>query len=170
MERRQLVKWLIVVAIAVPLLVEGITLLGLLNNEFGGDGDDGTPTPLPDTVGTGDELLTETDQRETLRQATVDGGDRWTLTLTVTVNNTGDRPYELVLGAVQTQDGKRVEGETSTGTIQPGESTTVTAQWSLGSGSLPDRLSVTAVAYDGEGGVARTVQRQVNLAHIPVQG
>jgi hypothetical protein len=170
MDRRRLVKWLIVVAIAVPLLVEGITLLSLLNNQFGDGDETGTPTPFVESVGEGDELLTETDQRETLREATLDGGDRWTLTLTVTVNNTGDRPYELVLGAVQTQDGSRVEGETTSGTIQPGESTTVTAQWSLSSGSLPDRLSVTAVEYDGEGGVARTVQRQVNLAHIPVQG
>lgn len=180
MDRRRVVVALIVLAVAVPLLVEGFTLVGLVMDAVGGE--DGTPTgTAADTSGgtstgsattgaaPGDELLPETARNETLSTATLRAGDRWTLTITVVVTNTGDTPYELRLGSVGFDERSPVSGSATTGRIEPGETATVSAQWSLPSGASPDRLVVAAFEY-GENGARTVVDRDVDLADIPVRG
>lgn len=164
--RRTLIRILVGLGIGIPVVVEGLTLLGLVGDQFGGDGSDGTDTATAadNGVGVGDELLPGTAPTETVVEGYVTGDD-WTFTLVVTVDNGSDRTYELRLGAVTTEDGDRVDGGRGTGSIEPGESASVTGQWSLPEGSTPESVDVVAVAGD-----ATEVERQVRLGKFPVRG
>lgn len=178
MDRRRLVVWLIVIAIAVPLVVEGYTLVGLVGSHLGGNGETPTPTagetrtPTAEAtaVGPGDDLLPETDRAETVSTASLTSGtEYWTLTLTVVVENNGTTPYEVRLGTVTTVDGTTVTGSATTGRVAPGQSGTVSVQWSIPRGKSPERVAVTAVEYTGE--TSRTVvDRDVRLEELPVRG
>lgn len=178
LDRRRVVMILIVVAIAVPLLVEGYTLARLVGSHVASDGTPtptapGDPTQTAASVGAGDELLAETDRTETVTTATLNSDSGvWTLTLTVTVDNTGDDPYELRLGDVTTGQGETVSasttGRATTDTIPPGEQSVVTAQWDLSAGDPPESVAVTALEYR-DGGSVIVVDRDVRLASFPVE-
>jgi hypothetical protein len=174
MDRRRLIMWVLAIAFAVPLVVEGLTFAGFMGSLFGGPGgtptpsEAGTATPAADLVEGGD-LLGETDRTERVSTVTLrSGDDGWTLTATVRVENTGDLPYELRLGAVTTDGGRRIEGSASTGRLNPGESATVSAQWRLPAGDRPSTLAVTAVEYDD--GEQVIVDREARVGRVPVQG
>jgi hypothetical protein len=171
MEDKQIIKALIIVAAVLVLVIEGMTFFGLVGSILGGGGDGAATdaaTPV-DRVGSGDELLSETDRTETLTTFSLQSGDRWTLTVTVTVENTGDTPYELRLGTIRTTDGDAYEASATTGPIAPNETGTVTAQWSMSSGATPDTVAVTAV--ENPTGASRVlVEREVALGRVPVQG
>jgi hypothetical protein len=173
--KRTLIRLLVGFGIGIPLLVEGITFLGLLDQQFGGgEGDDGsgstaTETPTP-AVGVGDDLLPETDRSETLASAVLRevDGDRWPLSLTVEVQNAGDTDYEFQLLSVHLEDGRTVSGRTSTDRLAPGETRTITGEWSIPAGSTPRAVDVVALVYAD--GSVETVERRVDLAKIPVRG
>ncbi|MFB6295330.1 MAG: hypothetical protein ABEH66_00600 [Halobacteriales archaeon] len=166
MKRRTLIRLLVGIGIGIPLLIEGVTFLGLLEAQLlGGGGPQATPTGTPpdDGVAVDGELLPETAPADTLSTASIAAeGDR-TLTLTAFVENTGNASYELRLGAVRTRGGTQVGGSATTGPIQPGESGTVTEQWDLPEGAMPGNVSVTAVVGD------ERIQRTVPLAPIRVR-
>lgn len=173
--RKRLIRIVVVLALAVPLVIEGLTFGGLLSSTLlGGGGDDGgtvtpdgTATPTAG-VGVGDELLAATPQRETLRTASVQAtGETWTLTLSVTVNNTANSSYQFQLGTVETTGGETVSNSASV-TVPPGETETVTGQWSLPAGDRPRAIQVLAV--EDVGGNATVSRETVQLAPIPVQG
>lgn len=166
--RRTLVRLLVGTAIGVPVLVEALTFLGLVGNQFGSETPTATDTTTPDEsgVGVGDELLVETAQTETVREAYV-AEDDWTFTLVVTVENASDRTYDLRLGAVTTGNGQQVDGGSESGPIAPGESGAVTGRWQLPDGSFPETVDVAATARDG---TVTTVERSVELAVVPVRG
>lgn len=177
MDQRRLVTVLIAVAVLSVVVVEGYTFLGLVGNHLGGGA---TPTDTATADGTvsatsvggvtqGEELLPETDRVETVSTATLSGGDRWTLTVTVSVDNTGTTPYELALGNVTLTGGTTVAGSATTGSIPPGESGLVSAQWTLPQGSTPAALGVTALEHR-DGGTRVVVERTVPLGDVPVQG
>ncbi|MFB6151931.1 MAG: hypothetical protein ABEJ40_09015 [Haloarculaceae archaeon] len=171
--RRRLIKYVIVVAILVPVVVEGLTFAGLIGSYFGG-GDGGTTPASTATpaggVSVGDELLAETDAAERVTAAAVRiRDDGWSFVFTVEVENTGDDPYELRLGAVATDAGRRVEGTATTGRVEPNATETVTGRWSIPSGSQPTRVAVTAVEY-GSNGTTTLVDREVPIGTVPVQG
>jgi len=64
-DRRTLVRLLIVVTIGVPILVEATTFLGLVSHSLGDEGGDtSSPTPPQDATGVGDDLLAETPRDE----------------------------------------------------------------------------------------------------------
>jgi len=169
--RRRLIMWVLVVAFAVPLIVEGLTLVGLVGSYFGPAGTaapSATPTPVAG-VAEGQELLPDTDRTEQVSTVTLSSGaDGWTLTVTAQVDNTGDLPYELRFGAVTTDGGRRVAGSATTGRINPGESAIVSAQWDLPAGDRPSTLAVTAVEFDD--GEQVLVDREVRVGRVPVQG
>ena len=171
-DRRRLIMYVLAIAFAVPLIVEGLTLAGFVNSFLGGPAgtptaEAGTPTPTPELV-EGSDLLSETDRTERVTTVTLrSASDGWTLTVTVQVENGGDLPYELRLGTVTTDGGRRIDGSASTGRITPGESATVTAQWALPSGDRPDRVAVTAVEFDD--GEQVVVDRTVRVGRVPVQ-
>lgn len=172
--RKRLIKIVVVLALAVPLVIEGLTFGGLLSSTFlGGGGGDGSATLTATTatdrgVGVGDDLLAATPQHERIESATVrEAGNRWRFTLSVQVNNTGNRTYQLQLASVTTTSGKTVSNVVST-TVAPGTEATLTGQWALPAGERP--RSVDVVAVDGVEGNATVTRETVRLAPIPVQG
>jgi hypothetical protein len=172
-DRRRLIMYVLAIAFAVPLIVEGLTLAGFVNSFLGGPAgtpthDAGTATPTPELV-EGSDLLADTDRTERVTTVTLrSASDGWTLTVTVQVENGGDLPYELRLSEVRTDGGRRIEGSATSGRVTPGESATVTAQWALPSGDRPDTVAVTAVEYDD--GEQVLVDRTVRVGRVPVQG
>ncbi|AXG05710.1 hypothetical protein DU500_04245 [Haloplanus rubicundus] len=174
--KRTLIRLLVGFGIGIPILIEAITFLGLLDQQFGGGGGDdagsgSTATETPTSaVGVGDDLLPETERSETLASAVLreTGGDRWPLSLTVEVHNAGDTDYEFQLLSVHLDDGRTVSGRTSTDRLAPGETRTITGEWSIPAGSTPRAVDVVALVYAD--GSVETVERRVDLAKIPVRG
>jgi len=169
MERKTLIRLLVAVAIGVPLIVEAGTFVGLVDQHLGGDDDPTTTTTTLDgrAVGVGDDLLPDTAQVERVTGAAVYADGDWRFELSVAVNNTGDRPYTLRLGSLTTESGDRVEGAFSTGRLAPGESTTLTATWSIPSGSSPATVDAKAFTY-GENETEATTAT-VRFGSVPVQ-
>jgi len=172
--RRWLIRILVGLGIGLPILIEGATFLGLVGDRLFGGGDEetatATQTPTPG-VGVGDELLPETPPSDTLTDAVVNvgsGGDERSFQVTVSVENTTDAPYELRLGTVTTRAGDSVEGNASTGQIQPGETGEVTNAWPLPPDETPETLAVTGVAYPESG--AEVTERTVRLRNVPLRG
>lgn len=166
--RRRLVRLLVALGFGVPLLVEGATVLGLVDEWVGGDATPTaspapTATPTPAPVGEGDELLPETTQVDRLAAVelaeTADGRE---LTLVVEVENGGDASYQLRLSRLVTADGDQVEGGAATDTLDPGESTTLTARWTLPAGAEPAGVEVVALVRPA--GDSEVVRRVVRLA------
>lgn len=171
MKRRNLVRLLIGLGIGIPILVEGLTFLGLIESHiFGGrDGHDrSTPTPGR-RVGVGDELLPDTPQPETVREMLILAADEpWQFTMSVAVENTGDVPYELRLGEVTLSDGSTVQGGGSTGRVSPGDAGTAAAQWSIPAGSTPQSVVATGSAYGAD--TPSITSEVIRLSKVPVQG
>lgn len=175
--KRTLIRLLVGFGIGIPLLIEGITFLGLLDQQLGaGGGEDdagsgSTATDRADSaVGVGDDFLPETERSETLASAVLRevDGDRWPLSLTVEVQNTGDTDYEFQLLSVHLEDGRTVGGRTSTDRLAPGERRTITGEWSIPAGSTPSAVEVVALDYTDD--TVETIERRVDLAKIPVRG
>jgi hypothetical protein len=172
--RRTIIRLLVGIGIGIPILVELRTFVGLIERFLFGGGDDtdggaSTGTARTDTergVGVGDELLSETPQRETLANASFRAGsDSWVLTLVAQVENTESTPYTVQFGAVTTEDGRRVEGSGRSVTVAADETAQVTGTWQLSPGSRPATVEVTT----GEGEMGATTH-DVALAPIPVEG
>lgn len=173
MKRRTLIRLLVGLGIGIPLLVEGITFFGLLEAQLlgGDDGGDVTATPAwtPEegAVSTGEELLAETVQTEQLTTASLVVEDETrVLTLTARVDNPTNATYEFQFGAVTTGGDETIDGGDTTGTVPPGESGLVTAQWRLSGDQYPRAVEVTAV-IEADGSTER-VERTVPLARIPI--
>lgn len=168
--RRRLIRWVAVLAFAVPVVVELLTFGGLLRAELFG----GTPTPTGTAtptdergaVGVGEELLEETAATETVRVSEVrTAGEGWTYVLRVEVENDTDAPVELRLEAVELRDGTVVEGASTTGSVPPGGTGEVTRAWDLPSESMPTGVRVRA-SRDG----ATVADRTVPLERPPLRG
>ncbi|MFC7172730.1 hypothetical protein ACFQL0_03925 [Haloplanus litoreus] len=84
------------------------------------------------------------------------------------MTNTGTADYEFQMFAVHLDDGRSVEGRTSTDRLAPDESRTVTGEWSVPAGSTPRSVDVVALVYDED--EIETIERRVDLAKIPVRG
>lgn len=174
--RRRLVQLLVVLAFGIPILIEGMTLLGFVENWTGGEDDvpteGSTPTPVPSAnptatpvpVGEGEELLPETPQTDRVSAIRVDDtADGRELTLLVAVANDDAPAYRLQLSRLTTADGDQIQGGGSTDTLGPGESTTLTARWALPADAEP--VTVEAVATTRtEAGETYVVREVVRLA------
>lgn len=165
----RLVRILIGLAVVLVLLVEGATLMGVVDTEFLGDGtptgenETVTPTETVDRASVGEDILPETAQREELTEATLDDtGDAWVYTMTVDVENTGDEDYRFELGTVTTSDDERVDASESV-VVPPGETRTVSGRWVLPEGSFANSVEVTTTVGDGE-----PVEHEVLLDRTPV--
>lgn len=170
--RRWLIRLLVGTAIGIPVLIEGSTFVGLLKSHFGGGGSGSptrTETPGERRVGVGDELLPSTPQREILSDAFVKGpsGDTWRFTAVVTVENTGEDPYEVRLGAVTLDDGRTVDGGGASGQVPPGDTATLRTTWDIPAGSEPTRLDVSGLTY---GETTERVRESVRLRSVPIEG
>lgn len=171
-DRKRLVRLMILLGIVLIVVIEGVTFAGLLGDYVLGGGDDSDPgaatdtaTPAADRVGVGDELLAATPQRETVTAASVvarDGG--WEFRLTLAVNNTADSDYQLRFESVETTDGREVDGSGSI-VVPAGESDTVTGQWTLPEGERPSAVTVVGVQLENETAVTETVA----VERVPVE-
>lgn len=173
LSRRTLIRLLVGLGIGIPIVIEGLTFLGLLEQSLFGDetrnGGAGTPTPAG-RVGVGDELLPETPPVETVTGAEIRaGGGAWTLALTVAVENGTDAGYQLRLDTVTLDGGDRVEGGKATGRLDPGASVTITGEWDLPEGATPRSVEAVAITYPPDGS-AEALTRRVPLAKVPVRG
>ncbi|MCF2240663.1 hypothetical protein KI372_04420 [Halobacterium salinarum] len=176
--RRWLIRALVGIGFGIPVVIEGGTLVGLLKSGlFGdGDGDDAAtitgPTATtsgPPPVCTGDDLLAAYARSATLSDATVHAAtDGWRFALTVAVENTGDRPYELRLGTVTTQNGSRVDGTAATDRLGVGESATLSATYALPDGETPATMTIVGVDYV-DGGGERLTRHTVRFGNVPVK-
>jgi hypothetical protein len=166
-DRRRLIKAVIILGVAIPILIEVITFAGLVSHSFGGGEGAATETPTPDAggVGVGDQLLEATPENETLTTATVITQDEsWVVQLSVSVTNTGTEPYELGLQGVTSDEGTRVNATAQSGAISPRTTRTVTGAWSLPAGERPATLHVTVARGSGAPATTYTVE----LAPVPV--
>lgn len=174
MERRTFVRALVGVGFGVPAVVEGATLVGMVDGAFGRDeSSPGTTPPENDGRGVdvGDDLFPGEDPTARVREAVVlERRSAWRFRLGVAVHNGGSSPVDLRLPAVETTDGERVTDGDGSGRLAPGDRTTVTATWSLPPGARPAALTTVVVTY-GDGGTATgTERRRVPLAPVPVRG
>ncbi|WP_323676064.1 hypothetical protein [Halorubellus sp. PRR65] len=135
--RRKYLKYLIALAVGIPVALEAGTFLGLLQGQVGEERG----------LSVGDDLLAETSRPETVNALAVTGG---TFELSVSVENTGDVPYGVSISEVKLSDGETLAGDASVGPIAAGESATLAGEWALPSGVSPTALVVTAREYGGE--------------------
>ncbi|WP_276270792.1 hypothetical protein [Haloarcula litorea] len=165
-----LVRVLVVLAIAIPIVIEVFTFGSLLSHYVvgGGDGGAATETPAVDGATEGEEILAATAPVERIERASVVTGDEgWTFTLRVAVENTGDEAYELRLGVATTRAGRTVAGpDATTGSLAPGATGSVTGSWLLPQGQRPASVTVTTVR--GEGAAATTETHDVPIGDVPV--
>lgn len=172
--RQTLLRLVIVLAIGIPIVIEGLTFVGLVGNQFdsgnGGPTDGGTPTDGPSlrTVKVGDDLLAETDQPERLETATVSTTDGWRFTLAVEVTNTGADGYAFRITQVTTDSGVTFDRDETTGQLASGESTVLTGNWDVPDGEVPERVTVEATVPTPDG--TRTVSETVTFATVGVSG
>ncbi|GAB7095053.1 hypothetical protein JCM30237_22060 [Halolamina litorea] len=174
-DRRRLIRWIAVLAFGVPIVVELLTFGGLLSSELlpggedddaAGDTDTATATDRPDAVGVGDELLPDTAAAETIETSELqqrEGGR--TYVLRVAVQNGTDSPVELRTRRLRLRDGDTVDGVSSTGSIEPGTSRSVTAAWAVSDEATPDAVEVVATR-DGE----TVADRFVPVERPPIVG
>ena len=171
-DRRRLIRWIAVLAFGVPVVVEALTFGNIIGDELLGGGGNGadatesgtaTPTDRPDAVGVGDELLPGTAAAETITSSELRETDAGrTYVLGVEVENTADAPVELRTERLRLRDGELVDGVSSTGTVDPGDTGMVTAAWSIPGGAMPDAVELTALrggetAFEGFVTVERPV-------------
>lgn len=148
--RRGYLKWVIAIAIGIPVALEASTFFGLLQ----GRSDTGA-------IGVGDDLLPDTTREETVEELAVTDG---TFELAVDVNNTGSSPYSVSVATVVLSTDETLEGNASVGPIDVGDRGTLAASWELPSGATPRALEVVAREHvDGEASilVADTVELDV---------
>jgi hypothetical protein len=171
MNRRRLIKWVVVIAFSIPVVIELLTFGELFRKYFGGEEETETETQTEseteadDAVGEGEELVPETEPSEIIERSVVQGATDRTYLLRVAVENTTDDTVELELGTLTVYDGQTVAGRSSTGTIQPGESGEVTGAWELPNGEMPETVAVRE--YSGDTEIAA---RAVSLKRPPIEG
>lgn len=162
--RRSFVRYLAPISVAVPVIVEGQTLMGLLHQDFGG-GQSAWNKPTGVDVGIGGALRPNTSVRAKLSNAALaNSSNGRQLTLVVSVKNTANAPAKFGLGAVTTNGGKTVNGGTTTKPLAPGKQTKFRATYNLPNGATPK--SVETVVTIGNNPSKKTVK----LAPIPGSG
>ncbi|MFC6954426.1 hypothetical protein [Halorubellus litoreus] len=133
-DRRKYLKYLIALAVGIPVALEAGTFFGLLQGQVGDE----------QGLSVGEDLLAETSRPETVDTLAVAGG---TFELSVTVENTGDVDYGVSISEVKLSNGETLSGDASVGPIAPGDTATLAGEWSLPDGVTPTALVVTAREY-----------------------
>ncbi|NHX36317.1 MULTISPECIES: hypothetical protein [Halolamina] len=172
-DRRRLIRWIALIAFGIPVVVEVLTFANIIDAELlGGDDDDptetgtATPTDRPDAVGVGDELLPETAASETITTSEIRAEESSrTYVFGVEVENDTDATVEIRTRHVRLRDGERIDGVSSTGSIEPGSSGTLTAAWQIPEGSMPGAVEVVALRDGG-----RVFEDYVTVERPPIVG
>ena len=133
-DRRKYLKWLIALAIGIPVALEAGTFFGLLGGQVSDE----------QGLAVGDDLLTGTDRPETVEELAFADGR---FDLAVRVENTGDVPYGVTVSAVQLSNDERLDEPAAVGPVGPGEAETLTGSWSVPGDATPTALEVVAREY-----------------------
>ena len=174
-ERPGMIRVLLILAIAVPILIEVVTFGGLIGHYVGVGGGDpsgaATATPTETSEDTGSAVLPETPQTERIERARLlNASDGRQLIVTLSVQNQDRTGYELRLDNVTTGAGTTVDGSGSTtGTVDGVETGTVTGSWLLPAGERPETMTVTAVT-DPEGSTPNERTYTVPLDEVSFEG
>lgn len=150
--RRTYLKWLIALAVGIPVALEASTFFGLLGGQVAEE----------QGLAVGDDLLSDTDRPETVDELAFADGR---FDLAVRVENTGNVPYGVTVSAVQLSNDERLGEPAAVGPVGPGETETLAGSWSLPEGTTPTALEVVAREYvDGREQVvvASTVRLDVD--------
>ncbi len=170
-DRRRLIRWIALIAFGIPIVLEVLTFANIIDDELL-SGDEptetgtATPTDRPDAVGVGDELLPETAATETITTSEIrETESSRTYVFGAEVENDTDATVSLRTRHVRLRDGTTVDGVSSTGSVEPDSSGTVTAAWELPEDSMPDAVEVVALR-DGE----RVFEGYVAVERPPIVG
>jgi hypothetical protein len=150
--RRSYLKWLIALAVGIPVALEASTFFGLLGGQVGEE----------QGLAVGDDLLAETDRPETVDELAFADGR---FELAVRIENTGNVPYGVTVSSIQLSDDESVDDPVAVGPVGPGEAETLAGSWTLPGGTTPTALEVVAREYtDGREQVvaASTVRLDVD--------
>lgn len=165
---KRLVWVLVVIGIGIPVLVEVVTLSGLVTNRLIGQEADAPDTPP--VVRVGSELLPEVPlQARIVATRVTPRSQQWVFELELRVQNETSSPYRLRLGPVETKAGT-VAPDTTTRRLRSGETGTFRAQWTLPPGEEPAYLTVAARRIGEADSTAHAVERRVRLGKVPVRG
>lgn len=172
-DRRRLIRWIALIAFGIPVVVEVLTFANIIDDELlSGDDEEptetgtATPTDRPGAVGVGDELLSETAATETITTSEIRTGESSrTYVLGVEVENDTDATVELRSRHVRLRDGETIDGVSSTGSVEPGATGTMTAAWGIPEGTTPDAVEVVSLR-DG----ARVFEDYVTVERPPIVG
>jgi hypothetical protein len=133
-DRRRYLKWLIALAIGIPVALEAGTFFGLLGGQVGEE----------QGLAVGDDLLADTDRPETVEELAFADGR---FELAVRVENTGEVPYGVTVSGVQLSTDERLDEPVAVGPVGPGETGTLTGSWAIPEGATPTALEVAAREY-----------------------
>lgn len=159
--RRSVVRYLAPISVAVPVIIEGRTLVGLLEQDLADDGESSWSKPTGVDVGVGGALRPDAPIRAKLSNAVLaDTSDGRRLTLAVAVKNPTNAPARFAIGAVGTTGGT-VDGGTTTDPLPPGTSTTFQTSYDLPSDATPETVETVVVVANDES------KKTVQLAPIP---
>lgn len=150
--RRTYLKWLIALAVGIPVALEASTFFGMLGGQVGEE----------QGLAVGDDLLADTDRPETVQELAFADGR---FDLAVRVENTGDVPYGVTVSAVQLSNDERLDEPAAVGPVEPGEAGRLAGSWSVPEGTTPTALEVAAREHvDGQAQVvaASTVPLDVD--------
>lgn len=153
--RRDYLKWIVAVAVGIPVLVEVGTFVGMVGAKL----DDQHPKALS----VGDELLPSTQPTETIRTLAVQETDAGrALRIEVDVTNTSQTTYGVAITGIKLDSDETLSEAVETGSLEPGASATLHGEWSLPPDATPVGLDAVAREYtDGTSAVVAAEQRRL---------
>ncbi|MDX1672049.1 MAG: hypothetical protein R3211_06885 [Balneolaceae bacterium] len=164
------VKIFILIAVAIPVLLELFTLFNLFNVRlFEGEKENLPATRAEQKVGIGEPLLPGTVPSIILKEARVWAEpDRWVLDMTMEVEQLPEHSYTLNLDSLHLHSGNTIAGPKTkqwAGGAAKGGFRTV---WNMPPGDTPDRLKVSTITQFAEDS-AHVITQEVSLGKIPVR-
>lgn len=172
---RRLVKWLLIVGVGVPVLVEGITFFGLVGHHVSDSGKEeasatSAHAQAPE-VSIGDDLLSSTPLVERVTEAREWAyGEHWAFELTITLEKPPEKGCRIVFDSLRTEDGNMVADEKELqweGGDEDEDDLAQTVQWIIPPGDQP--FSVRVRAFSGEDQQQPLKTQYVTFGKIPVQ-
>jgi hypothetical protein len=149
--RRKYLKWVIALAVGIPVALEASTFFGLLGGQVNDE----------QGLAVGDDLLTSTDRPESVEELAFANGQ---FDLAVSVENTGDVPYGVTVSAVQLSNDESLDEPAVVSPVGPGETGTLSGSWAISEGETPTALEVVAHEYvDGREEVITASTVELNL-------
>jgi len=172
---RRLVKWLLILGVGVPILVEAITFFGLVGRHVSeSDEEQAAETQVhaqAPEVTIGDDLLSSTPMVERVVKAREWAyGEHWAFELTIALDSLPGKAYRIVFDSLRTKEGQLIADQKvlkwEAGDEQE-EDLAQTVQWIMPPGDQP--VSVRVRAFSGKDQQRPLKTQYVTFGKIPVQ-